>query len=93
MPKPYKFKRKEIDNITAQKKKKKKAARRSPCAHAHGHFLQSRKNATPLNFLSILGRKHFGKLREKTIEPTIYFSSFSPNQTDSKKNFLHIFSS
>ena len=93
MPKPYKFKRKEIDNITTQKIKKKKATRRSPCAHAQGHFLQSRKNATPLNFLSILGRKHFGKLREKTLKPTIYFSSFPPNQTHSKKNFLHIFSS
>ena len=78
-------------NVTAQEKK---ATRRSLCAHAHGHFCQSRKKCISTQFsfhfggaqniLVGLGRKHLG--------PTIYFSSSPPNQTYSKKNFIPIFS-
>ena len=51
-----------------KEKKKIKATWRSPCAHAHEYFCQSRKNSYPLNFLSTLGRKHFGGFEEKTSE-------------------------
>ena len=62
-----------------QKKKKKEATRRS----AHGHFCQSRENASPLSFLPILERKYFGRFKEKTPGPHHLFS-FLPNQTHSK---------
>ena len=77
--------------MSAQGIKKKKANWRSPCAHAHGYFCQLRKNSSPLSFLSILGRKHFSGSWRKHLDLTIYFPSFLPNQTPSKKVFLPIF--
>ena len=44
------------------------------------------------HFLPIFGRKLFCGPKEKTSGFTIYFSSFSPNQTHSEQIFFPIFS-
>ena len=70
--------KKKRGNVTAQERSKKiKATWRSPCAH--GHFCQSRKNSSPLKFLSILERKHFSEPEEKTLG-SHYLFSFLPTQ-------------
>ena len=57
--------------LPKRKKKKKKATRRIPCAHAHGHFCQSRKNAFPLPII------YFPSFPSKYIP--FFFLIFSPN--------------
>ena len=60
-------------------------------ACAHGHFCQSRKNSSPLNFFFTFGRKHFGRLRRKHLGSTIYFLSPHPTKHTPKK-FSFLFS-
>ena len=70
-----------------KKKIKKKATRRNSCVHAHGHFCQLRKNASPLIFFSILaglGRKYLWAL------PFIFLSSHSTKYI--QKKFFFSFS-
>ena len=60
-------------------------------ACAHGHFCQSRKNSSPLNFFFTFGRKHFGRPRRKHLGSTIYFLSPHPTKHTPKK-FSFLFS-
>ena len=69
-----------------RRRKKKKKSRRT-----HGHFCQSRKNASPLLFLSIQERKHFGGSKKKTPR-SHYLFSFFPTQPNTPKKFSFPFS-
>ena len=78
------------EEATLPKKKRKKRQRyllpreeekRKIKARAHRHFCQSRKNSSSLNFLFILGRKHFGGPMKKTLGPyhLFFFLPIQPN--------------
>ena len=74
-----------------EKKNKNKGNLKSPCACAHEHFCQKKKNHPHSIFSSFWEENILVDLRRKHLDPTIYFSSFLPNQTHSKKVFLPIF--
>ena len=91
-------KKKKLSRLGPRKKKKKKERRRrsnwpkpNPCALAHGHFCQSRKNASPPSFLPILGRKHFGGLRDKTLGTHPFFFPPLPQTKYLPKMFFFFF--
>ena len=73
------------NDITQGRRKKNKGNLKKPCAHTHGHFCQSRKNSSPLNFLFILRRKYFGGSGKKTPRPHHLFS-FLPTQPSTLPN-------
>ena len=66
-----------------------------PCASmGHGYFWQLRKNVSPLSFLPILGRKHFGGSGKKTSGSYHLFSflSIQPITLKKKKISSYFFS-
>ena len=88
-------KKKKEGNVTycpGEREKKNKGNLKSPCACAHEHFCQKKKNHPHSIFSSFWEENILVGSRRKHLDPTIYFSSFLPNQTHSKKVFLPIFS-
>ena len=100
MNRKKKKKKREEATLTRKKNKKRKATLLTAQAEekkiiikacAHGHFCQSRKNSSLLNFFFTLGRKHFGRSRRKHLGSTIYFLSPHPTKHTPKK-FSFLFS-
>ena len=87
------------DQTKKKKKKERKEEKRratdwtSPCASAHGHFCHLPIKFLPLNFLSILERKHFGGPKEKTLGLyQFFFFPSLPLTKHSPKKFSFLFS-
>ena len=101
MPGLRKFKKKKKKKEKRKKERKKrqryypKIKKKAIGADTHGHFCQSRKNASPISFLPVLGRKHFERPREKTsgLHHLFSFLPTQPNLLQKKFSFLFSFHS
>ena len=94
--KKKKKKRRRRQHPRGRKKKqwRREMYEQSSCASAQKHFCPLSSLIFSLQFSLHSGEKKFlVRPGRKHMDPTIYFPSFPPNQTNSKKVFLLIFSS
>ena len=93
MPRPQKIKRKrkEKKKATWEKKNKIKGKLKKPMCTCIWAFLSIKKKFIPIQFSLHFREKAFWWAQRKHLGPTIYFPSFPPNQTHSKRVILPIF--